>query len=186
MAWALNSAVYRFLVTTLIVADFLILVVQKFRAPQSLKAEPDDARRAFCATVFYACCRISETLNLAVERIDLTECTVVFETLKRRPLGHFRTVPIPATLALILGKIVRERPPNARIRLMQNRFKFGVIARRCQPHPGRWRRTYPRMIATKRGFAARHFRSFSPVARFFRGVESSAGRIAFGRNVLRL
>ncbi len=57
--------------------------------------EPDALRRAFCLTLFYTGCRVSEGLKLTAERVDLANRAVVFETLKQRKTGQFRAVPIP-------------------------------------------------------------------------------------------
>ena len=54
---------------------------------EAVAQEPDALRRAFCLTLFYTGCRISEALNVAVERIDLTGKAIVFETLKQRRRG---------------------------------------------------------------------------------------------------
>ena len=83
-----------------------------FKAAQS---ETDEARRAFCLTLFYTGCRISETLHLTAGRIDLSEKCVVFETLKRRRDGVFRAVPIPDSLAVLLGKLRTGVEPSARV-----------------------------------------------------------------------
>jgi integrase len=77
--------------------------------------EPDRLRRAFCLTLFYTGCRISEGLNLTPERIDRTGKAIVFETLKRRKRGHFRSVPIPDSLAELFGRLVAGIEPSARI-----------------------------------------------------------------------
>ena len=77
--------------------------------------EPDRMRRAFCLTLFYTGCRISEGLNLTVERIDWTGKAVVFETLKRRKRGHFRSVPIPDNLVDLFVQLATGKEPSARI-----------------------------------------------------------------------
>ena len=41
-------------------------------------------RQAFCLTLFYSGCRISEALELEVSRIDTSERALVFRTLKRQ------------------------------------------------------------------------------------------------------
>jgi integrase/recombinase XerD len=51
--------------------------------------------RSFCETLHYTGCRISEALNLTVDRVDIDAGTITFETLKKRRLGVFRTVPVP-------------------------------------------------------------------------------------------
>ena len=82
---------------------------------RAIEGEPDAQRRAFCLTLYYCGCRISEALNLTVERIDLTGRAVVFETLKRRKAGHFRAVPIPDTLADLLRQLVAGQSGEAKI-----------------------------------------------------------------------
>lgn len=67
--------------------------------------EKETSRRALCLTLFYTGCRISEALGLTVDRVDLSQKCVVFETLKRRRKGVFRAVPIPDSLAALLGEI---------------------------------------------------------------------------------
>lgn len=76
------------------------------------KREPDAARRAFCLTVFYTGCRISEALGLTVGRIDFSERALVLETLKRRQRGVFRSVPVPDALLATLSKLVRRAQPE--------------------------------------------------------------------------
>jgi integrase/recombinase XerD len=82
---------------------------------QAVKNEPDVARRAFCLTLFYTGCRISEALNLTTERIDLAGQAIVFETLKRRRSGYFRAVPIPESLVALLVQMLNEPNHSARV-----------------------------------------------------------------------
>ena len=82
---------------------------------RTVKNEPNTARRAFCLTLFYTGCRISEALNLTAERIDLAGEAIVFETLKRRRRGYFRAVPIPSSLAVQLGEVVNRCDPSSRV-----------------------------------------------------------------------
>jgi integrase/recombinase XerD len=82
---------------------------------QVIEQEPDAARRAFGLTLFYTGCRISEALNFTVERIDLTEKAIVFETLKQRKDGCFRSVPVPDTLADVLRHLVRGKEPEMKV-----------------------------------------------------------------------
>ena len=81
----------------------------------AVKQEPDALRRAFCLTLFYTGCRISEALNLTAERIDLTGKAVVFETLKRRRRGHFRAVPVPDSLVALLRQVLTNPAPATRV-----------------------------------------------------------------------
>lgn len=82
---------------------------------RKVEQEPDLARRAFCLTLFYTGCRISEALNLVIERVDLKGKMIVFETLKRRRRGCFRAVPIPDDLCKMLGDLIEGLPPSARV-----------------------------------------------------------------------
>jgi integrase/recombinase XerD len=70
---------------------------------------------AFCLTLFYTGCRISEALNLTAERVDLTGKLLVFETLKRRRRGCYRAVPIPDILVRLLRQLLMEINPSARV-----------------------------------------------------------------------
>jgi integrase len=76
---------------------------------REINRDRDVAVRAFCLTLFYTGCRISEGLNLAPHRIDLRGETVVFETMKRRRCGYFRAVPIPKNLANLLRQLVNGK-----------------------------------------------------------------------------
>ena len=82
---------------------------------QAVKGEKDQSCRAFCLTLYYTGCRISEALHLTVGCVDLSQKTVVFETLKRRRRGVFRAVPVPDNLARLLGKLARNAAPEKRL-----------------------------------------------------------------------
>lgn len=104
---------------------------------QAVKDEPEALRRAFCLTLFYTGCRISEALHLTAGQIDPAGQAVVFETLKRRGRGHFRSVPVPDSLAELLGKIVAGKDSQARVwdisrttayRLIKTKMKLAQIS----------------------------------------------------------
>lgn len=61
--------------------------------------------RAFCHTLAWTGCRISEALALTAERIDIAQGTITFDSLKKRRRGLFRTVPIPPELATMLDLV---------------------------------------------------------------------------------
>jgi integrase/recombinase XerD len=61
--------------------------------------------RLFCGLLFWSGSRISETLALTANGIDVDDCLAVFETLKRRRKGMMRQVPLPAEL---VGSLNRE------------------------------------------------------------------------------
>lgn len=68
--------------------------------------------RSFCETLHFTGCRISEALNLTVDRIDLENETIVFETLKKRRSGVFRAVPVPSQLLNTLELVHQIRRPG--------------------------------------------------------------------------
>jgi integrase len=74
--------------------------------------------RSFCETLHYTGCRISEALNLTVDRIDLDNEVVVFETLKKRRTGVYRSVPVPAELLNTLELVHQIRRPGKANRLL--------------------------------------------------------------------
>lgn len=81
----------------------------------AIQQEPDTLNRAFCLTLFYTGCRISEALNLTAGRVDLTEKALIFETLKRRRRGYFRAVPIPDSLCELLRQSLSGAEPTSRV-----------------------------------------------------------------------
>ena len=62
---------------------------------------PPDVR-AFCHTLSWTGCRLSEALALTSERVDLVAGTITFETLKKHQRGPLRTVLIQPELATML------------------------------------------------------------------------------------
>lgn len=79
-----------------------------------LKAAETQPRevRTFYLVLYYTGCRISEALATTPARIDFDECTLTFESLKKRRRGIFRVIPVPKklldTLDLVHG--LRELP----------------------------------------------------------------------------
>jgi integrase/recombinase XerD len=53
---------------------------------------------AFCLTLAFTGARISEVLALTIERIDVSNDAIVFESLKQRKKAVFRAVPAPRRL----------------------------------------------------------------------------------------
>jgi integrase/recombinase XerD len=66
--------------------------------------------RTFCLTLAYTGCRISEALELTAQRIDLSDKSITFRTLKQRDKIKYRSVPCPDTLldAIELAHSVRK------------------------------------------------------------------------------
>jgi len=67
--------------------------------------------RTFYLTLFYTGCRISEGLNLTPQRIDFRGKNLVFETMKRRRRGCFRSVPIPDSLIKLFARAILKKTP---------------------------------------------------------------------------
>lgn len=82
---------------------------------KEISNESSASRQAFCLVLFYTGCRISEALNLTPQRIDFTNKTVVFETLKQRTKGNFRAVPIPNSLIALLRQIIEKSELEGRV-----------------------------------------------------------------------
>ena len=82
---------------------------------QTTKNEPDALRRAFALTIYNTGCRISEALNVTTGRVDVANKSVVFETLKQRKGGHFRSVPIPDDLVDLLSQVMPSGNSSARV-----------------------------------------------------------------------
>ncbi len=71
----------------------------------------DRTVRTLCMTLAYAGCRLSEALALTADRVDLAAGVLVFESLKKRRTGIYRSVPVPPALleGLDLVHGIRER-----------------------------------------------------------------------------
>lgn len=61
--------------------------------------------RAFCHTLAWSGCRVSEALATTAERVDVAAGAITFETVKRRRRGVFRAVPVPPELATMLDLV---------------------------------------------------------------------------------
>jgi len=86
---------------------------------QAAEKQPREVR-TFCLVLYYTGCRISEALALTTERVDMEECTLTFESLKRRKRGVFRSVPVPSSLVDTLDLVHRLRfagPHQQKMRL---------------------------------------------------------------------
>jgi integrase/recombinase XerD len=70
--------------------------------------------RTLCMTLAYAGCRLSEALALTADRVDLAAGVLVFESLKKRRTGIFRSVPVPPGLLDTLDMVHGIRELHAR------------------------------------------------------------------------
>ncbi len=59
----------------------------------------------FCATLVHTGCRISEALALTVDRVDLADGVLIFESLKKRRRGMYRAVPVPPAFLMRLDAV---------------------------------------------------------------------------------
>ena len=78
-------------------------------------------------TLAYAGCRLSEALALTGDRVDLAADVLVFESLKKRRTGIFRSVPVPPALLDTLDMVHGIREPHAR-RSKPRRAPLAVVA----------------------------------------------------------
>jgi integrase/recombinase XerD len=65
--------------------------------------------RLLCFVLFWSGSRLSETLGLTANAIDLDDRVAIFETLKRRKKGVLRQVPLPPHLIHELNREFRLR-----------------------------------------------------------------------------
>jgi integrase/recombinase XerD len=70
--------------------------------------------RTLCMTLAYTGCRLSKALALTAERVDLAASVLVFECLKKRRSGIFRSVPVPPALLDTLDMMHGIRELHAR------------------------------------------------------------------------
>jgi integrase/recombinase XerD len=90
-------------------------VTERAAFRRSVEAVDDLREKAFCLTLYHTGCRISEALNLTAECVDLSQKCLVFQTLKRRKTGVFRAVPVPDSLATLLGELIHPGEPSSRV-----------------------------------------------------------------------
>lgn len=76
---------------------------------RSIEQEQNAIKRTLALVLLHTGCRVSEALNCTWKRVDSTGKALVFETLKRRSRGHFRSVPIPRSL---LSDLDSFAPPS--------------------------------------------------------------------------
>lgn len=78
--------------------------------------------RLFCCVLFWSGSRVSETLALTANGIDVDDNVAIFETLKRRKKGIVRQVPLPAHLVEEIDqefglRVLQRNPRQAAMRL---------------------------------------------------------------------
>ncbi len=65
--------------------------------------------RTLCLVMAYTGCRISEALQLILDRIDLSAKTIVYRTLKQRGKTRYRAVPTPPEVLDAIELVHRVR-----------------------------------------------------------------------------
>ena len=83
--------------------------------------------KAFCLTLFYTGCRLSEGLALTASAVDTQSHLISFRTLKKRQIHEVREVPIPPVLVKTLKTLIRQRH-------IQNRFASADALKLWQQH----------------------------------------------------
>jgi integrase len=88
----------------------LYLTAGERRAFLKAAEKAERTTRTLCMTLTFTGCRLSETLALTAEHVDLEARTLTFESLKKRRRGVWRPVPVPDELleALDLVHGIRE------------------------------------------------------------------------------
>ena len=76
--------------------------------------------RTLCLTLAYTGCRISEALALDTSRVDLSDKSITFQTLKQRDKVRYRSVPCPDGLIDALELVHRIRKTQKSKRQTQN------------------------------------------------------------------
>jgi integrase/recombinase XerD len=91
------------------------LTAEERRAFLDAASKADREVRTFCGLLVYTGCRISEALALTVERVDLVNHMIVFESLKKRKRGVFRAVPVPSVFLDSLDMVHGLREAKKRV-----------------------------------------------------------------------
>lgn len=65
---------------------------------------------AFCETLYYTGCRVSEALSLNPGHVDKSMNAILIHSLKKRGKRHIRRIPIPERLT---GRLLQIAPPEA-------------------------------------------------------------------------
>lgn len=84
---------------------------ERKRFLEATRAQRQD-KKLFCQLLYYTGARIGEVHNLTGQSIDLSNKTVVYETLKKRTKGVFREIPIPAFLLDELQQFTEQNAEN--------------------------------------------------------------------------
>ena len=80
------------------------LIAAEWRAFLAAARRAKREVRTFCFVLAYTGARLSEVLALTPQSIDFANRVIVFECLKRRKRGIFRSVPVPIELIALLER----------------------------------------------------------------------------------
>lgn len=86
-----------------------LTAVEQGRFIATANAQERAEVRTFCLTLAYSGCKISEALELTADRVDLSDKSITFRTLKQRDKVKYRSVPCPDTLIDALELTHRSR-----------------------------------------------------------------------------
>lgn len=68
----------------------------------------EEKKRLFLLMLFFSGARISEVLNIKKNHIEVEECMVVIESLKKRRKGIYRLIPLPQDFVKDLGQYLNQ------------------------------------------------------------------------------
>ncbi len=83
--------------------------------------------RNFCLMLYYTGARISEALELTVERLDLNAGVVIIRTLKRRNHSVFRAIPLPKAYLMDLLKMMTDEQEQAPLWSFSRKTGYRII-----------------------------------------------------------
>lgn len=78
------------------------LIASEWRAFLTAAEHAQPAVRSFCFVLAYTGARLSEVRALTPLSVDIADCSIAFECLKRRQAGIYRSVPVPSELIALL------------------------------------------------------------------------------------
>ena len=80
---------------------------ERLRFLEVTKEQPTEVK-LLCQLIYYTGARIAEIHNLTAQSIDISNGTVIIETLKKRQRGIYREIPIPDFLPKDLKDFIKK------------------------------------------------------------------------------
>ena len=90
---------------------------ERFRFEAAAKEQKRNTM-TLALVILYTGCRISEALNVQYKHIDISNKALIFESLKKRKKGIFRSVPIPKEICdylELVHEVKRNNKPNGKV-----------------------------------------------------------------------